>query len=676
MSNTRRLAAIMFTDIAGYTALMQRSEADAIHIRQRHRDVFEPTTKRFGGKIIQYYGDGTLSIFDSSVDALYCAAELQRQFREEPAIPIRIGLHTGEIVLTKDDIVGDSVNLASRVESLGVPGSVLLSGKVAEEVRNQEDLHLVGLGSFHFRHDSHSREIFALNLPGLVVPKPKDLSGKLEHGPPGSRIPDYAKVLLGVLVLAVILLAIWIIQDPQDHQEIDRLAVLPFFNRTNDPEQANVVDGLHEAVIAELQQAGIVVKARQSMLRYRQTELPPEDIAHELKVQALIEGSVIRVDDSLALVLSLIDGNTGDVIWNGPFQADFSQVFDLYSRITQQVAEEIHQALSPETVARLESKRQVDPEAYKAYLQGQQHWYSLTRASLNTAMKYFQLSAEIDSTYALAYAGMAAVWIGRKTQGFVSEEASFPPLQAAIQKALSLGADQQEVQFWYALHSWLRWDWEEAERSFQRALALNPNYAEAHAYYGHMMLQRGQSESEAMLHLEKAVELDPFNPLLQALYGMGLNFTRQYDKVIDQLNETLRSAPTDPVALSTLRTSYHLVGDYEKAIETWIRFHESRDDREAVATMEEGFQEGGYALALTRMAELLIERSGSSYIPPWQIATLYTRAGTDELALDWLERALPTHDPSFAYIACDPIFDPLREDPRFMQLLVRIGLDH
>ncbi len=194
LKSSRQLKAIMFTDIVGYTALMQESERAALQYRQKHRRVFEPTTREYGGQIIQYYGDGTLSIFDSTVAAVRCGCALQRQFMNYPAIPVRIGIHFGEVVLTESDIIGDSVNLASRVESLGTAGSVLISGKVAEEIGNQEDLPLKSLGSFHFKNDKKKREIYAVAAAGLKIPESKELEGKLERFRPptpgaGLRVP-------------------------------------------------------------------------------------------------------------------------------------------------------------------------------------------------------------------------------------------------------------------------------------------------------------------------------------------------------------------------------------------------------------------------------------------------------------------------------------------------------
>ncbi len=673
MPSSRKLAAVMFTDIAGYTALMQKSERAAIETRRRHRAIFEPTTSEYGGQIIQYYGDGTLSIFDSTVAAVRCACALQRQFRKEPAIPVRIGIHTGDIVLTEDDIIGDSVNLASRVESLGVPGSVLVSGKVAEEVRNQEDLPLERLGTFHFKNDSKVREIFAVASPDLVVPQRRDMQGKVQPTKATEKIiPRILLILLPLLLAGGVW---WLSSQLLSDQSLETLAVLPFFNRLNDIEQDHLVAGVHEALISELQQAGIGVKARTSMLQYRQTEKSAAVIANELGVQGLIEGSLFRADDTIGIHIQLIDGRTEDLLWSRSFEAGFREIAALYRDMTREIAGEIHQALTPRVEARMQEIRPVNPEAYKAYLKGQQYWHQLTPQGLNTALEYFELAREIDPDYAPAYAGIAAVWGGRLQQGLVAYEEAKPHLQRAMAQAERLGEDLPEVQFWKGtLNTWWNWEWQKAAEGFTKSLALNPNYAESYAYYSHHLLILHRSPEEALGHIRKALDLDPFNPLFQALYGMALNNSGYHEEAIRLLSETLRRSPTDPVALSTLRTSYHLSGQYAEAIEIWKRFYRARNDSIAVSTLERTYAEGGYQLALERLAEMLIDRSQVRYVTPWQIATLYTRAGRTAKALEWLEKAYESHDANMPYISIDPIFEDLRDEPRFQALLKRMKL--
>jgi len=183
----------------------------------------------------------------------------------------------------------------------------------------------------------------------------------------------------------------------------------------------------------------------------------------------------------------------------------------------------------------------------------------------------------------------------------------------------------------------------------------------------------GQPE-EAMEHIDRALEIDPFNALFQALYGMDLNYARRYDDAVALLRETLARAPNDLTALSTLRTTYHQLGRYDEAIEVWKSSFTARGDSEAVEVLERGYAEGDYSGALSLLAELLVTRSRTTYVTPWQLATLYTRAGKNDEALEWLENAYDAHDANMPYISVDPIFDTLRDEPRFQDLLQRMNL--
>jgi len=215
MPETRQLAAIMFTDIVGYTKLMEESESSALQLRNRHRKVFESVTPDYEGKIINYYGDGTLSIFKSSVNAVKCAIELQKQYRVKPIVPLRIGIHTGDIIVTKTDIIGDGVNLASRIESLGIAGAILISDKVVDEIKNQEGLPVKSIGTFNFKNVEKPREIYALSLPGLKVPKADQIKGKLEGPikPKPGRTFKLSKIIASSILalLIVILISAWLI---------------------------------------------------------------------------------------------------------------------------------------------------------------------------------------------------------------------------------------------------------------------------------------------------------------------------------------------------------------------------------------------------------------------------------------------------------------------------------
>lgn len=463
---------------------------------------------------------------------------------------------------------------------------------------------------------------------------------------------------------------------PKRGTAFDSIAVLPLQNLTGDPEQDYFSDGMHEALITDLGRLGGLkrVIARSSVMRFKGTERPLREIAQELKVNALITGAVLRSGNRVRVTAQLINPATDAQVWARSFERDLSDVLSLQNEIVSEVTREVRVGLTPQEETRLASAGKINPQAYEACLKGRFHLYRLTRPDLDSALRYFELALDTDPNYALAYAGIAAVWSGRQQQGLVSASETTPRIAAAAAKALELDSTLAEVHYTLAvIRTWVYWDWEGAETEFRTAIDINPNYPEARAYYSHLLNILGRPK-EAMPQIERALDVDPFNSLFQALYGMDLMYARRYDDAIGLLRETLKTSPNDPVALSTLRSALHMKHLDAEALEVWKKSYALRDDREAEEALARGFEEGGYSGALRRVAETLAARSKTTYVSPWQIGTLYTRAGKNDEALDWLEKAYLARDQNMPYLGVDPIFDTLRDDPRYQGLLRKMNL--
>ncbi|MGB0424714.1 MAG: adenylate/guanylate cyclase domain-containing protein, partial [Flavobacteriales bacterium] len=255
-TSDRQLSAIMFTDIVGYTALMQSNEKKAAQLRARHRKVFEEQHKLFNGRIVQYYGDGTLSVFNSAINACECATQIQLILREGDPLPLRIGLHLGDIVFDKTEVYGDGVNVSARIESLAVEGSILLSSNINEELKNQESISTVFMGSFDFKNVNEPLKVFAIDQEGIVLPKASELNGKI-------FTPNKS------------------------------VAVLPFVNMSSDPDNEYFSDGMTEEIINALSKIErLKVTSRTSSFYFKNKSLPIKKIAKELNVSAILEGSV------------------------------------------------------------------------------------------------------------------------------------------------------------------------------------------------------------------------------------------------------------------------------------------------------------------------------------------------------------------------------------------------
>jgi tetratricopeptide (TPR) repeat protein len=410
-------------------------------------------------------------------------------------------------------------------------------------------------------------------------------------------------------------------------------------------------------------------------MRYKDSDLPPSVIADELGVDAIVDGSVIRSGNGIRITAQLIPADSDENVWADSFERGIEDVLVLHSEVAQQIAHEIQVTVTPQEEALLASVRQVTPEAYDAYLRGYHHLYKLSEADARAALGYFERSLEIDSTYALAYAGLADAWTVLRQMGAVAPSEAGPQTVAALNRALELDSTLAAVHFTQGLMlAWGAWDWAAAEAKFRRALDLNPNHAEANAYFAHL-LHIVRRPEEAFEHSERSIELDPFNPLFTSLYGVSLAMGRRFEEAIVQLRRSQETAPNNFVNFNGLHIAYNALGNEPAAVETEIAKYEVAGDREVVEALQAGWDAGGYAEAMRRAAQVLAERSRTQFVPPSFPGRLYAYAGEVELSIDWMERGFEARDPQLPYIGATPLYDPLRGHPRFEELLRKMNLE-
>ena len=455
---------------------------------------------------------------------------------------------------------------------------------------------------------------------------------------------------------------------------IGRVALLPFENERNDSTQEFFIDGMHNALITEMGQAGIEVIGRRSVMRYRDDMTPVRDIARELNVDAVIESFAFHEADSVGIRLRLVDGTTEASLWSASFESVARDVNRLYRQVTSAIAGEIALTLSPEVATRLASAPQVDPAAYEAYLNGLYHWRRLTPQDLESAEQYFERALVIDPDYALAHIGMAGVWVGRQQFGWTSPAEAGPEVRASTQRALEADSTIAEVHFMLALtRTWTDWDWAGGEEAFRRALEINPNYAEARAYYSHLFMILDRPE-EAVEQVDLAMALDPLNSLIGALACVTLGHVGRYEEAVVRCEETLRMDPTQPVAHDGLAVTLRNSGRYDEALEHDIISFRSRGDEELARVLEQGNEEGGFERASALAAELLVARSTVEFAPPDWIAIFFADAGEVDLALDWLERGVEMGSPAMPYSAISRWPEEIQNHPRFREVRRRMGL--
>jgi TolB-like protein/Tfp pilus assembly protein PilF len=462
-----------------------------------------------------------------------------------------------------------------------------------------------------------------------------------------------------------------------DSRRIDSLAVLPLKNLSGDPEQEYFADGMTEALISELAKIGALkVISRTSAMQYKGATKPMPQIARELGVSALIEGSVVREGDQIRITVQMIHGPTDEHLWAETYQREMRGVLALQSEVARAIAREIRVVVTPEEETRLAAARPVNPEAHELYLRGRYHWTKRSEEGLSRAIQFFQQAIDIDPAYARAHAGLADVYVVQPMLGFAPPLEGFPRGRAAAIKALELDEHLAEA---YAtlghIKSVYDRDWSGAEQDHKRALELNPNYATAHYWYGMLLSAWGRHEG-AIAELEIAVKLDPLAPIISAMLGKVLYHARRYDEAAQQLRKTVDMHPDFYPAHLGLGWTYAQMGMHPEAL---AAVEKAKAEGLPEVYPEYGYVGWIYARAgrqdeAQRVLDRLRERSSVRYIDPGGIALIHIGLGQNEQAITWLERAYE-HRGSLVILRLKvhPVFDPLREDPRFQDLLRRMN---
>ena len=672
-SHSRQLAAIMFTDIVGYTTLMGRDEEIALKLLEKNRQIHKPLITKYGGHLIKEMGDGMLSRFDSAYNAVKCAIDIQKEASENFNGKIRIGLHIGEIVVENNDIFGDGVNIASRIEALADPAGIYLSGAFLNAISNHTDIRTIFLANVNLKNVLDPVPVYCVSDKHLPKPEKRKIRqlknlNKIESAPITRifRSPVFW-TMVALLFLSILTIRWWF--DYKAVRPVKAIAIIPFANFTGNADQQYFVDMMHDAVISEISKiSGLIVKSRTSTLQFTDTRMSIPEIAKILNVDAIVESSVYKAGDSVYMVVQLIRARPVEShIWTQTYERSMRNILTVYGDLAKTVAREVEVQLTPQERIQLTYSKEVNPEAYKAYLNGRFHWNKLTKADLEIAEGYFLRSMELDSNSALPYAGLASIGLGKVQMGIIAWEEAIPISLSFINKALEIDSTHAEVYRTFAtMNCWGLWNFETSKKAFEKSISYAPNDAIARVYYSHLLCFYHDYD-EALKQGEQALEIDPLNPLVQGIFGMTLNNCRQYDRADSIFNRVLKSDPTNSIALGNLKSTYHMKKQYDKAFDIWKKDYAR--DPQAVYMLESGFEAGGYEASLKKLAELLIERSNEKFVTPWRISTLYARAGMAEASLVYLRKAYDVHDQNMPYIISDPIFDYMRNDPGFQQIV-------
>jgi TolB-like protein/DNA-binding winged helix-turn-helix (wHTH) protein len=455
---------------------------------------------------------------------------------------------------------------------------------------------------------------------------------------------------------------------------IHSIAVLPLENLSRDPEQEYFAEGMTEELITTLGKiSALRVISRTSVMRYKGTQKPLPEIARELNVDAIVEGTVERSGNRVRVTANLLYAPADRHLWSESYERDLGDVLSLQDDVARAIVEQIRAKLTPEERLRLAARRPVNPEALEAYLKGRFHWYRVTPGDLETALEYLRLALQKDPNFAPAYAGVGYVWLIRGSWGIVPPKKAIVKGKKSVLRALKMDNTLAEAHATAAgLAFYYDWDWREAEKEYQRAIELNPNYADARAIFWDLLTTMRRPD-DATTQIKRAVELDPYNSLFQALLGQHLMFLHRDDQAIAQLRKSLGMESGNSVAHRYLWGALHAKGLQREALAEAKTYLEMMGNHGATEALTQGYAEGGYRQAMRLAAEELAARSRQAYVPCLRIARLYAHAGEKARALKWLEKSFQAREPFMVSLNADPFWDSLRSDPRFQDLLRRMN---
>jgi TolB-like protein/class 3 adenylate cyclase/tetratricopeptide (TPR) repeat protein len=666
----RRLAAILSADVVGYSRLMAEDEDATVRTLAAYRDEIALLVGQHRGRVVDATGDNLLAEFSTATNAVACAVEIQgilgvrnARLAQDRRMEFRIGIDLGEARVEAERLYGSGVNIAARLQSLAEPGGICVSGAVQDQVGSKLALSYMDLGEQSLKNIPEPVRAYRVRVDEAVA---LPTSGR--HRAWGIAVAP------GAVMAAAIFIGWRLLATPEapvaSTAPIRALAVLPLENLSGDPGQEYFADGMTEALIGDLGKIrALRVISRTSVMQYKGARKPLPEIAVELGVDALLEGTVMRVGDRVRITAQLIDGRTDHHLWSERYDRDLRGVLVLQSDIARAVAKQVRLELTPEQ--RAAASRSVDPRAHDAYLRGLEARRP-GRSALQwapPAIAEFERAVELDPDFAEGWAGLAnarqwLAWVDPRQRG------EFLKAREAADRAIDLDDSIGEG---HAALGWVllgqEWDFEGARRALERAMEVAPSDPFAvHAYAFYLLLV--ERTEEALSMMERLQRVAPLDRFYRGFRVRNFYYARRYERALD---EAQRIRERDPdFRDENVWLSYFALGRLEEAHQGQLDQYEHCGQpcawqREAV---ERGWSEGGWTASIRNLADALRNREDVS---PVNVAGAFSIIRDTDEAFAWLERGYRERDPGMTVLRAHPAFDPLRSDHRFQDLLHRIG---
>ncbi len=696
----RKLAAIMFTDMVGYSALSQRDDRLALELLEEHRHLLREIFPRFHGTEIKTIGDAFLVEFGSALEAAQCAIEIQRTLAKrnhdvtlDRRIELKIGIHIGDVVHRDGDVYGDGVNIASRIEQLAGAGGICVSMDVERQIRNALEARFEKFGTADLKNIKLPMDLFRIVLPwekGIELP--------------AKRISKKSPVLVPVAILIIIaLLAGWwwmqrsskneqlvaahaVPAAPTNTPDQKSVAVLPFVNLSDDKGSEYFSDGVSEELLTVLQKIpGMHVAARTSAFSFKGKNATAQEIGQKLGMAHLVEGSVRKSGDAVRIAARLTRADTGEELWSENFTRDLKDVFAVQSELAETIVAQVRDRLTGGAAASAD-KQKIQAEvqaaekggtknvdAHQLYLQGRFYENRHSEKSAREALAAYQQAVELDPGFALAWAGVAGtrVWLcAFATEGGLkSFDANLSSAREAAARALAIEPDLPEALLARAsIETNFDFNWNAAAQTLGKALELAPADPNIVIAAGNLEIARGNMDRGIELY-RKAVDLDPVNPTARAFLAFNLAATKRFAEARAEYPRVVELNPAAPWAHAGLGLACLLEGKFEEAV--------------AATEGEAGEWARLLIVACARWGEKKIPEADAALAmltkdfaetAAYQIAEVHAYRGDKGKAFEWLERARRQHDGGLPSLRKDPLLTNLYDDPRWNAFLRTMGL--
>lgn len=521
---TRKNVTVFFADIVGYTRLMGTDETDALVKLNFFKEKLEQRIAPNSGQLIQYYGDAALAIFETPEEAMECALLLQKDSKGTPQVPLRIGIHLGEVVFKNNNVFGDTVNVASRLENMGVAGSVLCSERVKKTIGENDFFKFKDIGKFTLKNVEEPLRVFALSNDICVVPTKNEIERKIAQPNSLTNQPIFKWAVAGMLAVLLCAIGFFIktqstnnsIITNQVKKQIDKsIAVLPFANLSSDKDNQYFCDGVMEDILNRLSSVkDLRVMSRTSVLRYRDTEQPISEVGKELGVSHILEGSIRRFENKIRVIVKLVQAETEVQIWSESYDRVVDDIFGIQSEIAEYIGKELEVTFLPDETILVDYQPTQSADAYDLFLKGRDRYHKYQEhrreEDLEQAYQFFSNATVMDDQLAVAWAYMGRINILRHTYFGVAGSA-VDSAYVYFTKALTLHPELPEGYLFRSEYYELKKQLPKMEADLKQALALSPNSGDILRNLGSYYVRETKNLEKGIPYFKKAITLEPFN---------------------------------------------------------------------------------------------------------------------------------------------------------------------